>query len=124
MNRNKNEESYLLLLGSRIKQIRKDKGITQEELAEKMNTSSPYVGNVERGQKNITMSSLFRFADALNVRVMDLFAFESFTDSDALKKELDQKATEDKMLPLIELLLQCNTSERDKIYRMLIEFLK
>ncbi|MCY9594144.1 XRE family transcriptional regulator [Paenibacillus chitinolyticus] len=123
MNRFKNEESYLLLLGARIKQIRNDKGITQEELAERMNTSSPYIGNVERGQKNITLSSLFRFADALNVRVMDLFAFEAFSDTGIVKPS-ELAITEDKMLPLIELLSQCNTADRDKIYRMLIEFLK
>jgi len=48
--------------------------LSQEKLAEKADLSYKYLGEVERGQVNISLDSLTRIAKALGVRVRDLVA--------------------------------------------------
>lgn len=45
----------LQFIGERIRQIRKAKGLTQEELAEKAGINASYMGTVERGDRNISI---------------------------------------------------------------------
>jgi len=63
----------LLTVGERIRLIRKGQGLSQEVLAEKAGVSAPYLGFVERGQKQITLVTLKQIADALGVDVAVLF---------------------------------------------------
>lgn len=55
-----------------LRQLREDRGLTQEELAEKANLHRTYVGSVERGERNVTIDSMQRLADALDVPVWSL----------------------------------------------------
>ena len=56
-----------LSLGNKIRQSRKDKGITQEDLAHLSGLDRSYVGYIERGEQNITLSTLFQISEALGV---------------------------------------------------------
>lgn len=60
------------LLGARIRLYRKAADISQERLAELSELHPVYIGNVERGEENISIDSLARIAGALKVRVRDL----------------------------------------------------
>ena len=60
------------LLGASIRAYRKKVEISQETLAELADLHPVYVGNVERGEENISIDSLARIATALKVRVRDL----------------------------------------------------
>lgn len=63
----KNENVGLIQALSRnIKKIRKEKGISQEELAHLASLHRTYIGAIERGEKNITLSTLESVASALN----------------------------------------------------------
>ena len=62
------------LLGARIRDYRKKADISQEKLAELSELHPVYVGNVERGEENISIDSLARIAKALKVGVRDLTA--------------------------------------------------
>jgi XRE family transcriptional regulator, regulator of sulfur utilization len=46
--------------------------LSQEKLAEKADLSYKYVGEVERGQENVSLDALFRIATALKVSLADL----------------------------------------------------
>lgn len=56
-------------LGEAIRQRRKCLILSQESLAELVGCHRNYVGNVERGEQNITVDMLVRFANALKVKV-------------------------------------------------------
>ncbi len=59
-------------LSRNIKRLRADMGLSQEELAHKCGLHRTYVGAVERGERNITLSSLELLASALDVDVPTL----------------------------------------------------
>ena len=60
------EEEALKEIGIRIKELRKDRDLTQEQLAEKINYSDGYVSHIELGKANISLKLLFNMADVLN----------------------------------------------------------
>lgn len=62
-------------LGARIRQLRKIKGWTQEVLAEKADMDYKYLGAIERGEKNLTLTNIERIAKGLGVEVYQLFLF-------------------------------------------------
>lgn len=67
-------QGLLNQLGSRIREIRKTKQMTQDDLAEKCNFEKGNLSRIETGQTNLTMRSLLRISQALEVPISDLFA--------------------------------------------------
>ena len=65
-----------LLLGRRIKSVRRARGLSQEALAEKAGISAQYVSNIERGKENPTLDLLFTLADALKIELAELCDYE------------------------------------------------
>jgi len=61
-------------LGQNIRKERKRVGLSQEKLAEKADLHPVYVGDVERGEENVSIDSLARIAKALKVALHDLFS--------------------------------------------------
>ncbi len=61
-------------IGTTIQELRKRAGLTQSELAEKMNVSASHISQYERGLRNPSPSQLKRFADALGVPLNVLLA--------------------------------------------------
>lgn len=62
------------LLGNTIRERRKQAKLSQEKLAELADLHPNYVGEVERGEKTISIDALVRLAKALDVRLRDLVA--------------------------------------------------
>lgn len=62
----------LLQIGKTVRSIRKEKGISQEELALISSIDRSYLGGVERGIHNLTVITLLRLAEALDVHVSRL----------------------------------------------------
>ena len=60
-------------LGIRIKELRKQLGMTQEDLAFQVGVDRSYMGFVERGEKNPTLSKLTKIAKSLKVSMSDFF---------------------------------------------------
>ncbi|MDD3334286.1 MAG: helix-turn-helix transcriptional regulator [Eubacteriales bacterium] len=54
-------------MGSRVRKQRQAMGLTQEELAEKINVSTSFIGHVERGSRKGSMDTVVALANALNV---------------------------------------------------------
>jgi transcriptional regulator with XRE-family HTH domain len=63
-------------LGQRIADLRRARGLTQEQLAEAVDCSVEFVSLVERGVNAPAVAGLEKFAKALKVEVRDLFTFE------------------------------------------------
>lgn len=59
--------------GLKVRQRRKELGISQEELAYRAGFHRTYIGMIERAERNITLSNLKRLADALGVELKELF---------------------------------------------------
>ncbi len=59
-------------VGLRIRRIRMERGITQEELAFQIDTSAAYISNIERGVKKPSLQKLTDIAEILHVTVNDL----------------------------------------------------
>lgn len=57
------------LFGQKVRQIRKSKGISQESLAELAGIDRSYMGNIERGEKNITLKKAYEICDALEIDI-------------------------------------------------------
>jgi len=79
-------ENILKLVGRRIRDLRKERGMSQELLGEKGGFHYSYIGQIERGEKNIALLNLAKIADALDVSISQLFTYadeeEKLTDSE------------------------------------------
>ncbi|MGD0229831.1 MAG: helix-turn-helix transcriptional regulator [Syntrophorhabdales bacterium] len=62
-------------MGKQIKTLRQARGMSQEELSEKISINSKYLSAIERGKANPTLAVLIRLADSLKVGVPDLFNY-------------------------------------------------
>lgn len=64
-------------LNIRIRQLRKDRGLTLEQLAGRIGVSAPHLSEVERGKKNLNNHLIERLSDALGVKHTDLIGEEA-----------------------------------------------
>jgi transcriptional regulator with XRE-family HTH domain len=64
-----------VLLGKRIKELRKDKGLSQDQLSEKIGIDPKHLSRVELGKSFPYMETLEAIAESLEVDVKDLFEF-------------------------------------------------
>lgn len=70
-------DGLVKLVGSNIKEIRKLKKLTQEELAEKCGLQTSYLAGVERGDRNITIQTLEKITDGLEEAPGSIFKFDA-----------------------------------------------
>ena len=75
------------LLGKRIKELRRIKNLTQEQLAEKMEIDQRNLSKIECGNNFITAETLSKILIALNVEPQELFSFKHHLDESIIKKE-------------------------------------
>jgi len=68
------DQATLLLLGTTIRQARKDQRLSQPTLAAKTGLNPTYLSQIEQGQRNLSVLSLVRIADALGLSVAHLLA--------------------------------------------------
>lgn len=68
------KDSRLVKFGENVRQIRKEKGFSQEALADLASIDRSYMGHIERGDQNITLTKVFQIADALEISVQALFS--------------------------------------------------
>lgn len=65
-------------IGLRIKQIRSEQHITQEQLAFDSELSRSYIGDVETGRRNISVETLLKIIKALKSNLKDFFNSDMF----------------------------------------------
>jgi transcriptional regulator with XRE-family HTH domain len=59
--------------GLRVREVRLEKGLSQEELAFEAGLDRTYVNSVENGKRNISLVNIVRLAEALEIPTSDLF---------------------------------------------------
>jgi transcriptional regulator with XRE-family HTH domain len=60
-------------LGVRVRSLRERAGFSQSALADRAGIHKNYLGGIERGERNPAVRNLARIADALGIKVVDLF---------------------------------------------------
>ncbi|QTB25649.1 helix-turn-helix domain-containing protein [Lysinibacillus sphaericus] len=103
-------DNLVKLVGTNIKEIRKLKKLTQEELAEKSGLQTSYLAGVERGDRNITIQTLEKITEGLDVAPSSIFKFDTLNYNNKFyeKKELIiilQNLIEDKSEAEVRLVL-------------------
>ena len=59
-------------LGQRLRALRKQRGLSQERLGERSSLSGKFIGEVERGEKSISIDSLYHVSVALEIPLREL----------------------------------------------------
>ncbi|MGG2201413.1 helix-turn-helix domain-containing protein [Paenibacillus validus] len=100
----------LSIIGARIRALRKERGWSQEKLAELADLNASYVGKIERGEKNTTFRSLEKVSGALDISMLELFRYmepvENVSDKDTFAK-------------IINMLQSSSDEERKKVLQLL-----
>lgn len=67
------EKKYLLAkFGKKVRKERKERGLSQEALADIAGVHRTYIGMIERGEKNITLANIQKVAEALDLKMSQL----------------------------------------------------
>ena len=66
------EEQLKRAFGARMRKVREDLRISQEELAHRCDLNRTYIGSVERGERNVSLVNINKIAQALGVHAKDL----------------------------------------------------
>lgn len=66
------KKKILIAFGDRVRELRKEKGLSQEELSFKADLHRTYIGMIERAEKNITLTNIEKIAKALGVLPQEL----------------------------------------------------
>lgn len=64
-----------LKVGLKIKELSKQKGLTQEQLSELTDIDRTYISDVERGLRNIAIVNLEKIANAFDIELFELLKF-------------------------------------------------
>jgi transcriptional regulator with XRE-family HTH domain len=63
----------LQMFGERLREIRTERNLSQERLAELAGLDRNYIGQIERAERNVALVNIIRIAKALEVEPQDLF---------------------------------------------------
>lgn len=69
----KRKHPALIKVGQKIRDLRKEKGFSQESFADEVGLDRTYMGGIERGERNIAMLNIIRIAKALKIEIGELF---------------------------------------------------
>ncbi|MHC0037907.1 helix-turn-helix domain-containing protein [Pseudoneobacillus sp. C159] len=102
-------DNLVKIVGEQIRIIRKNKELSQEELAEISGLHNTHIGKIERGEMNLTLESLVKVTKALGVSLEEFFSL------------IDPKLNVDNevLLKLIELIKSRSLKEQSKILEIL-----
>lgn len=98
------------IIGERIRTIRKEKKISQEELAHLASLSDTFIGQVERAEKNITVESLHKIATALEISLEDLFR---------VSEHLSKSANTEVLIQIIDKLYDRTIEEQEDVLKII-----
>jgi transcriptional regulator with XRE-family HTH domain len=69
-----------VLFGLRVRQLRIERGLSQEQLGYDCGLHRTYVGQIERAEKNITLRNIAKIAKHLEVNIAELMDFSQIKD--------------------------------------------
>lgn len=95
------------MIGIRIAEIRSQKGMTQDQLANKMGISPKYLSSIERGKENPTLDMLINLSESVDVDLGKIFALIQIEDPTKRKDIIEvllKKANEDEIKLALKIL--------------------
>lgn len=66
-------ENILYAFGQRVRKLRIERCLSQEELADKCGLHRTYISDVELGKRNVSLENIARIAESLEISLPDLF---------------------------------------------------
>jgi len=69
------DKEYLIKLGNRIVELRKEKGMRQIDLSDNIGIEDSALRRIEKGRVNSTINMLRKIANGLNIDIIDLLKF-------------------------------------------------
>jgi transcriptional regulator with XRE-family HTH domain len=69
------------LFGDRVRELRRDRGFSQEAFADECGLHRTYMSGIERGLRNVSLENIARIANALGVPIGDLFIWSKAPDA-------------------------------------------
>lgn len=75
-------------LGKRIKELRKNAGLTQEQVAERIDMEQNTISVIESGRNFPTLVTLEKIANVLNVKLSDFFVYDYFEDIESMRENI------------------------------------
>ena len=66
-------DKQLADFGKTIRELRKEKGLSQEAFADLAGIDRSYMGHIERGEKNITLTKIYQLSNALEMAPAEIF---------------------------------------------------
>ncbi len=67
------KKKILIKFGEKVRETRKQKGLSQEQLSFDAELHRTYIGMIERAEKNVTLTNIEKIAKALEIEVSELF---------------------------------------------------
>ena len=61
--------------GQRVRFLRKERGMTQEQLSFEIDADNSYIANIENAHRDIPLSRVYKIAKDLNISLSELFKF-------------------------------------------------
>ena len=101
-----------LNMGKRLHETRLQKGITQEEMAKKLNISINEIRNLENGKLDISLRDFVTICEFLNISIYEVLNEKSENIMVYMNKDL------------YELIVRCNVKNQELIYKMVKLLLK
>ena len=71
-----------VLFGRRVRQLRKEQGVSQEAFAHAIQIDRSYFGSIERGERNVSLENICLIAAGLGVPPSELLRFDALPDPD------------------------------------------
>ena len=100
-----------ILLGKRLRELRKRKGINQEKLAEWVNVDPATISNIENGKNYPSMINLENILTVLEISFAEAFDFEHKNTSKNLIKQINQ-------------LMEANPDKLEDFYKIIVALTK
>ncbi len=69
-----------VLFGRRVRQLRKERGVSQEAFAHQIEIDRSYFGSIERGERNVSLENICLIAAGLGVPPAELLKFEALPE--------------------------------------------
>ncbi|MFS0824349.1 helix-turn-helix domain-containing protein [Bacillus sp. 1P02SD] len=108
---------FLKLVGEKVRFHRKEQGLTQEELADQSDLQNSYIGGVERGERNISLLTLEKIINSLNLSSETFFNYKDI--------DISEKNNINEIIKIHESLIRSrNIDEIKSIHNITKEILK
>ncbi len=69
----KKQDQICLQFGRKVRKLREEQGYSQEGFASEVGIHRTYIGGIERGERNPTITTVYKIAQALGVDIKELF---------------------------------------------------